>query len=207
MGVLVGYKAPVFTTQAVLGDGAIVEDYDFGKAIEGKHAVVFFYPMDFTFVCPSEILAMAHRTEALQALGCEVVGISVDSHFTHNAWRNTANDKGGIGTIPFVLASDMTRRISSDYGVLTEEGHSYYPPGVSMRGTFVIDKQGVVRHQVVNDEPLGRNMDEVVRIVEALQFFEQNGMVCPAGWNKGDQGMTNTPDGVASYLAEHADTL
>ena len=169
--------------------------------------MVFFYPMDFTFVCPSEILAMAHRTETLQALGCEVIGISVDSHFTHNAWRNTAIEKGGIGDIPFVLASDMTRRISSAYGVLTEEGHSYYPPGVSMRGTFVIDKQGVVRHQVVNDEPLGRNMDEVVRIVEALQFFEEHGMVCPAGWNKGDQGMTNTPDGVASYLAENADKL
>ena len=140
-------------------------------------------------------------------LGCEVVGVSVDSHFTHNAWRNTDVSDGGIGAVPFTLAADMTRKISKSYGILAKGGKSYYPPGVSMRATFVIDQSGVVRHMVVNDEPLGRNMDEVVRIVEALQFFETNGQVCPAGWNKGDAGMTNTPEGVASYLAENASKL
>ena len=207
MSVLVGRKAPLFTTQAVLGNGEIVGDYDFGAAIEGKYAVVFFYPMDFTFVCPSEILAFANRTADLAKLGCEVVGVSVDSHWTHNAWRNTSVNEGGIGAVPFTLAADMTRQISSDYGILAEENDSYYPPGVSMRGTFVIDQKGIVRHQVVNDEPLGRNMDDIVRVVEALQFFEQNGQVCPAGWNKGDQGMVNTPEGVASYLADNAEKL
>ncbi len=207
MGILVGKHAPTFTTQAVLADGEVVGDYNFGKAIEGKYAVVFFYPLDFTFVCPSEILAMGSRTAKLKELGCEVVGISVDSHWTHNAWRNTSVNDGGIGPVPFTLAADMTRKISKKYGILAKGGDSYYPGGVSMRATFVIDQKGIVRHMVVNDEPLGRNMDEVVRIVEALQFFEANGQVCPAGWNKGDAGMTNTPDGVASYLSENSDKL
>ncbi len=207
MGILIGKKAPTFTTQAVLANGEVVGDYDFGAAINGKYAVVFFYPLDFTFVCPSEIIAMANRTAKLNELGCEVVGISVDSHWTHNAWRNTSVNEGGIGAVPFTLAADMTREIASDYGVLAEgEGH-YYPNGVAMRGTFVIDQSGTVRHMVVNDEPLGRNMDDVVRVVEALQFFEQNGQVCPAGWNKGDDGMVNTPSGVASYLADNAENL
>ena len=140
-------------------------------------------------------------------LGCEVVGISVDSHWTHNAWRNTAVEDGGIGAVPFTLAADMTRKISKKYGILSGGKKSYYPEGVSMRATFVIDQDGIVRHQVVNDEPLGRSMDEVVRIVEALQFFENNGQVCPAGWQKGDAGMTNTPDGVASYLSENSGKL
>ena len=207
MSVLVGKKAPSFTTQAVLANGEIVGDYNFAEARDGKYAVVFFYPMDFTFVCPSEILAMAARTEKLQALGCEVVGVSVDSHWTHNAWRNTAVNDGGIGPVPFTLAADMTRKISKAYGILASGKKSYYPSGVSMRATFIIDQKGIVRHQVVNDEPLGRNMDDVVRTVEALQFFEQNGQVCPAGWNKGDAGMTNTADGVAAYLSENADKL
>ncbi len=207
MSILVGRKAPTFTTQAVHADGEIVGDYDFGAAIEGKYAVVFFYPMDFTFVCPSEIIAMGNRTAKLKELGCEVVGISVDSHWTHNAWRNTAVSDGGIGPVPFTLAADMTRKISKDYGILARGSKSYYPKGVSMRATFVIDQKGIVRHQVVNDEPLGRNMDDVVRMVEALQFFEQNGQVCPAGWNKGNDGMTNTPEGVANYLAENAENL
>ena len=207
MGILVGKRAPTFTTQAVLADGQIVDDYDFGAAIKGKYAVVFFYPMDFTFVCPSEIIAMGARTAKLKELGCEVVGISVDSHWTHNAWRNTAVSDGGIGPVPFTLAADMTRKIAKKYGVLSKGGDSYYPAGVAMRGTFIIDQKGIVRNMVVNDEPLGRNMDEVVRMVEALQFFEENGQVCPAGWNQGDAGMNNTPDGVASYLAENGDKL
>jgi peroxiredoxin (alkyl hydroperoxide reductase subunit C) len=207
MSILVGKKAPNFTTQAVHADGTITGEFKLSDAIEGKYAVVFFYPLDFTFVCPSEILAMGSRTAKLNELGCEVVGVSVDSHFTHNAWRNTEVSDGGIGAVPFTLAADMTRKISKKYGILSKGGNSYYPAGVSMRATFVIDQKGYVRHQVVNDEPLGRNMDEVVRIVEALQFFENNGQVCPAGWNKGDAGMTNTPEGVASYLAENAENL
>ncbi len=207
MSILVGNQAPTFVTQAVLPNGDIIGDYDFGAASDGKYAVVFFYPMDFTFVCPSEILAMAARTQKLNDMGCEVVGISVDSHWTHNAWRNTDVNDGGIGPVPFTLAADMTREISKNYGVLSEGGNSYYPAGVSMRGTFVIDQKGIVRHQVINDEPLGRNMDEVVRIVEALQFFEEYGQVCPAGWNKGDDGMTNTPEGVARYLSDNAENL
>ncbi len=207
MSILVGRKAPVFTTQAVLHDGDVIDDYDFGDAINGKYAVLFFYPLDFTFVCPSEILAIANRTERLQELGCEVVGVSVDSHWSHNAWRNMPVDQGGIGAVPFTLAADMTREISTAYGILADSNDSYYPLGVSMRATFVVDQSGVVRYQVVTDEPLGRNMDDVVRMVEALQFFEKNGQVCPAGWKSGDGGMVNTPDGVASYLSENAEKL
>ena len=150
---------------------------------------------------------MSHRSAKLNELGCSVVGVSVDSHFTHNAWRNTPVSEGGIGEVAYTLAADMSRKISKNYGILSKGGKSYYPTGVSMRATFVIDQSGIVRHMVVNDEPLGRNMDEVVRIVEALQFFENNGQVCPAGWTTGDDGMTNTPEGVASYLAENADKL
>ena len=207
MSILVGRKAPDFTTQAVKADGEIVDNFNFEEARNGRYAVVFFYPMDFTFVCPSEIIAMGHRTEKLRELGCEVVGVSIDSHWTHNAWRNTAVNDGGIGPVPFALAADMTREISTAYGCLADSEDSYYPLGVSMRATYVIDRNGIVRHQVVNDEPLGRNMDDVVRLVEALQFFEENGQVCPAGWQSGDKGMTNTPDGVASYLADNADKL
>ena len=207
MGLLIGKKAPDFTTQAVHANGEIVGDFNFHDAIDGKYAVLFFYPMDFTFVCPSEILAMSHRTAKLAELGCAVVGVSVDSHWTHNAWRNTPVNEGGIGEVAFTLAADMTRKITKKYGLLSKGGDSYYPAGVSMRGTFVIDSKGIVRHMVVNDEPLGRNMDDVVRTVEALQFFENNGRVCPAGWTTGDEGMVNTPDGVAGYLADNAEKL
>ncbi len=207
MSVLVGRKAPDFTTQAVLGDGKIVGDFSFSKATKGKYAVVFFYPLDFTFVCPSEIIAMDHRNAKLKELGVEVVGVSIDSHFTHNAWRNTPVNEGGIGQLSYTLAADMDHSIAKAYGIESDGGDSYYPPGVAMRATFVIDQKGIVRSQIVNDEPIGRNMDEVVRIVEALQFFEKNGQVCPAGWKHGDEGMKNTPEGVAQYLAANADKL
>lgn len=207
MSVLVGKTAPDFTTPAVLADGTIVNDFNLGKTISGKYAVVFFYPLDFTFVCPSEIIAMSHRAEKLNALGVEIVGLSIDSHFTHNAWRNTKIDNGGIGPVRFTLAADMDHSIAKAYGIESEGGLSYYPAGVAMRATFIIDRKGIVRHQVVNDEPLGRNMDEVIRIVEALQFFEEHGQVCPAGWNKGDTGMVNTPEGVAAYLSDNAEKL
>ncbi len=207
MSVLVGRKAPDFTTQAVLADGTIVDDFSLSKTITGKYAVVFFYPMDFTFVCPSELIAMSNRVDTLKEMGVEIVGLSIDSHNTHNAWRNTEINKGGIGEVKYPLAADMDHSIAQAYGIQSDGGDSYYPSGVAMRATFVIDQKGIVRHQVVNDEPLGRNMDEVVRIVEALQFFEKHGQVCPAGWNKGDSGMVNTPEGVATYLTENASKL
>ena len=207
MSVLVGKQAPDFTTQAVLADDSIVGDFNFTQSRDEKYAVVFFYPLDFTFVCPSELIAMDHRMDKLTELGVEVVGVSIDSHHTHFAWRNTEINKGGVGQLKYTLAADMDHSISQAYGIQTDGGDSYYPGGVAMRATFVIDQNGVVRHQIVNDEPLGRNMDEVVRIVEALQFFETNGQVCAAGWQKGDSGMVNTADGVAEYLTENADNL
>ena len=207
MSVLVGREAPRFTSQAVLANGDLVDDFDLGKFSAEKYAAVFFYPLDFTFVCPSEIIAFSNRIEALTALGCEVVAISTDSHFTHSAWRKTPVEHGGVGSVPFPMVADMTREIASAYGVLSEPGNSYYPAGVAMRATFVIDQQGVVRHQVVNDEPLGRSVDDVIRVLDALQFFEAHGHVCPAGWTKGDAGMVTTSWGVASYLSEHAAAL
>ena len=207
MTILVGRKAPDFTTQAVLADGTITDAFNLGSLLNGKYGVVFFYPLDFTFVCPSEIIAMDNRAAKLRELGCEVVGISIDSHFTHNAWRNTPVNKGGIGQLSYTLAADMDHSIAKNYGIESDGGDSYYPAGVAMRATFVIDQSRIVRHMVVNDEPLGRNMDEVVRIVEALQFFENHGQVCPAGWQQGKAGMTNTPEGVAAYLADNAADL
>ncbi len=207
MSVLVGKQAPDFTTQAVLADDSIVGDFNFTQSRDEKYAVVFFYPLDFTFVCPSELIAMDHRMDKLTELGVEVVGISIDSHHTHYAWRNTEINNGGVGQLKYTLAADMDHSISQAYGIQSDGGDSYYPGGVAMRATFVIDQKGIVRHQIVNDEPLGRNIDEVVRIVEALQFFETNGQVCAAGWQKGDSGMVNTADGVAEYLTENADNL
>lgn len=200
MSVLVTQEAPDFTSAAVLADGTIVDDFNLKSHIAGKYAVVFFYPLDFTFVCPSEILAFDHRVDKFKSLGVEVVGVSVDSQFTHNAWRNTPTNEGGLGAVKFPLVADLGGSIMKDYGVV-------HPANVALRGTFLMDKEGIVRHQVVNDLPLGRNVDELVRMVEALQFHEEHGEVCPAGWNKGDDGMKDTPDGVAEYLASHADDL
>lgn len=201
MSVLVGRAAPDFTAAAVLGDGTIVNDFKLSTAIKGKYGVVFFYPLDFTFVCPSEIISMDHRIEELKKRGVEVIGVSIDSHYTHNAWRNTAVDHGGIGPVKFPLVADLTHFIVQSYGV------EHPTAGVAFRASFLIDKKGIVRHQVVNDLPLGRNMDELVRMVDALEFHEAHGEVCPAGWKKGDQGMKATPTGVASYLAGHAKKL
>lgn len=200
MTVLVTKQAPDFTSAAVLADGTIVDDFNLKSHIEGKYAVVFFYPLDFTFVCPSEILAFDHRVENFKEMGVEVVGVSVDSQFTHNAWRNTPVNDGGLGPVKFPLVADVGGSIMDAFGI----GH---PANVALRASFLIDKDGVVRHQVVNDLPLGRNVDEMLRMVDALQFHEQNGEVCPAGWNKGDEGMKDTPEGVADYLAKHADEL
>ena len=201
VGVLVGRKAPDFTAPAVLGDGSIVEDFNFATATKGKEAVVFFYPLDFTFVCPSELIAFDHRLAEFTKRGVEVIGVSIDSHFTHNAWRNTAINDGGIGPVKYALVADITHSICQAYDVEHPEA------GVAFRGSFLIDKEGNVRHQVVNDLPLGRNVDEMLRMVDALQFHEQHGEVCPAGWKEGDKGMDATPSGVASYLSDNADKL
>ncbi len=169
MSILVGKKAPDFTVPAVLADGQIVDSFSLSETIKGKYAIVFFYPLDFTFVCPSEIIAMSHRMDKFREMGVEVVGVSIDSHFTHNAWRNTPVEQGGIGAVEYTLAADMDHAIAKAYGIESEGGDSYYPAGVAMRASFVIDQKGIVRSQVVNDEPIGRNMDELVRVVDALQ--------------------------------------
>ena len=200
MGVLVGKPAPDFTCAAVLGNGEIIDSYTRSEAMKGKYGVVFFYPLDFTFVCPSELIALDKRMAAFEALGVEVVAVSIDSQFTHNAWRNTDVNNGGIGAVSYTMAADVRHDICRAYDVETEAG-------VAFRGAFIIDKEGTVRSQLVNDLPLGRNIDELVRLVEALQFHEAHGEVCPAGWNKGDKGMTASPDGVAEYLAENAEAL
>lgn len=199
MSVLVGKQAPDFKAQAVMADGSFKEislsDY------RGKNVILFFYPLDFTFVCPSEIIAFSNHVGEFKERNCEVIGVSVDSHFTHHAWRNTKVDDGGIGAIEYPLVADLTKSIARDYDVLVGEGT------VAFRGTFLIDKEGVVRHQVVNDLPLGRNIHEALRMVDALAFHETNGEVCPANWNKGKEGMKPTAEGVASYLASNAKDL
>ena len=184
-----------------------MDNFELAQHIEGKYAVVFFYPLDFTFVCPSELIAMDARMEKFKELGVEVIGVSIDSHFTHNAWRNTPVNEGGIGQVKYSLVGDLDHSIAANYGILAEDDESGYPAGIAMRASFVIDQDGVVRSQVVNDEPIGRNMDELIRIVEGYQFFKENGQVCPAGWNKGDAGMTPGTEGVAAYLKDHASEL
>jgi len=201
MSVLVGKQAPDFTVPAVLADGEIVDSFSFSDATNGKYAVVFFYPLDFTFVCPSELIALDHRMDEFKKRGVEVIAVSIDSHFTHNAWRNTAINDGGIGQVGYTMAADINHQICKDYDVEAEV------PAVAYRGSFLIDTNGMVRHQVVNDLPLGRNIDEMLRMVDALQFHEEHGEVCPAGWNKGDAGMDASPSGVASYLNDNADKL
>ncbi|WP_163832943.1 peroxiredoxin [Spartinivicinus ruber] len=200
MGVLVGKRAPDFTVPAVLGNGEIVENFTLSEAIKGKYGLIFFYPLDFTFVCPSELIALDHRMDAFNEREVEVIGVSIDSHFTHNAWRNTSVDNGGIGQVKYTLAADMKHEIAQAYDVESEGG-------VAFRGAFLIDKEGVVRSQIINDLPLGRNMDELIRLVDALQFHESHGEVCPAGWKKGDKGMQASPEGVAKYLSESAEEL
>lgn len=201
MGVLVGKPAPDFTSGAVLGNGEIVDEFNLSATIKGKKAVVFFYPLDFTFVCPSELIAFDHRIEEFKKRGVEVIGVSIDSVFTHNAWRNTAVNDGGIGAVRYPLVADMKHEICKAYDV------EFDAAGVAFRGSFLIDEDGIVRHQVVNDLPLGRDIDEMLRIIDALSFHQQHGEVCPAGWKQGDKGMAASPDGVASYLAENAGSL
>lgn len=200
MAVLVGKPAPDFTAAAVLGNGEIVDNFNLKEAIKGKKAVVFFYPLDFTFVCPSELIAFDHRFEEFKKRGVEVIGVSIDSQFSHNAWRNTPVNEGGIGPVQYALVADVKHEICQAYDVESEGG-------VAFRGSFLIDEEGVVRHQVVNDLPLGRNVDEMLRMVDALAFHQEHGEVCPAGWQEGDKGMNASPEGVAAYLSEHSEKL
>jgi peroxiredoxin 2/4 len=212
MSVLVGKNAPDFTAKAVMPDNSFEENFNLmnylgikkdvsGKVIKkGKLGVLFFYPLDFTFVCPSEIIAFNNRLKEFKLRKAEVIAISVDSHFTHLAWKHTPVDKGGIGNVQFPMVADLTKSISRSYDVLLGDA-------VSFRGTFLIDGNGVVRHQVVNDLPLGRNVDEAIRMVDALQFHEEHGEVCPAGWERGDEGMKANSEGVAKYLKKHAGKL
>lgn len=197
---LVGRLAPDFTAAAVMPDGDIQENFNLMKYLDGGYGILFFYPLDFTFVCPSEILAYSNRADALAALDTKLVSVSVDSQYSHYAWRNTPVNEGGLGPVKFPMVADITKQIARDYGVLIDES-------VALRGTFLIDRRGKVRQAIVNDLPLGRNADEAVRIVEALRFHEEHGEVCPAGWQKGSTGMAPTKQGVADYLARHADTL
>ncbi len=195
MCTLVTKEAPNFAAQAVMPDGSFAEVKL--SSYRGKYVVLFFYPLDFTFVCPSEIIAFDAALAKFRKKNTEVLGVSVDSHFTHLAWRNTPRDQGGIGPIQYPLVSDLTKQIAKDYGVLLEAG------GVALRGLFLIDKAGVVRHALINDLPLGRNVDEALRMVDALQFHEQHGEVCPANWREGEEAMKPTAEGVAKYLAKH----
>lgn len=201
MSVLVGRKAPDFTVPAVMGTGEIVDKFNLYNCLKNKYGLVFFYPLDFTFVCPSELIALDHRINEFTSRGVEVIAVSIDSHFTHNAYRNTAVKDGGIGPVRYTMASDMTHAICQSYGV------EHPVAGVAYRGAFIIDKNGVVRAQVVNDLPIGRNIDELIRTIDAVQFFEENGEVCPAGWQKGKAGMNASPKGVAEYLSNHSDSL
>jgi peroxiredoxin 2/4 len=200
MSVLVGQKAPDFTVAAVLGNGEIVDSFNLSKAIDGKYGLVFFYPLDFTFVCPSELIALDHRFEEFKNRNVEVISVSIDSQFSHHAYRNTPVSKGGIGPVRYTMAADISHGICQAYGV-------EHVAGVALRGAFVIDKQGVVRAQVVNDLPIGRNVDELLRLIDAVQFHEEHGEVCPAGWKKGEKGMNASPAGVADYLAQNAEQL
>ena len=197
---LVTNPAPDFTATAVLGDGSIVEDFKLSENFGEKGTVLFFYPLDFTFVCPSELIAFDHRLQEFKDRGVNVIGCSVDSQFSHFAWRETPINQGGIGRVGYPLVADLTKQISKDYDVLFGEA-------VALRGSFLIDAKGTVRHAVINDLPLGRNIDEMLRMVDTMQFTDEHGEVCPAGWQKGDEGMKATTEGVAEYLASHESEL
>lgn len=201
MTLLVGRQVPDFTCPAVLGNGDIVDKFNLYEHIKGKHALVFFYPLDFTFVCPSELIALDHRLQEFKQRKVEVIAVSIDSHYTHNAYRQTPVNQGGIGEVGYTMAADINHAICQSFGV------EHPVAGVALRAAFIIDRQGMVRSQIVNDLPIGRNVDELLRVIDAVQFFEENGEVCPAGWKKGEAGMKANPKGVASYLAQHAAKL
>jgi len=199
MSVLIAKEAPDFTAPAVMPGGVIEEQFKLSD-LRGKYVVLFFWPLDFTFVCPTEIIAHDRRIAQFKERNVEVVGVSIDSQFTHFAWRNTSVNDGGIGAVQFPMVADISHAITKAYGV-------EHPDGVALRASFLIDRNGIVQHQVVNNLPLGRNVDEMLRMVDALQFTEEYGEVCPAGWQKGDEGMQPTAEGVAGYLSKKSETL
>jgi peroxiredoxin (alkyl hydroperoxide reductase subunit C) len=192
---LVTRPAPDFTATAAMGDDTFNAEFTL-SSMRGKYVILFFYPLDFTFVCPSEIIAFNQKLDDFKQRDCEVIGVSVDSHFTHLAWRGTAEENGGIGRIGYPLVSDLDKSIARSYGVLHDDS-------IALRGLFLIDRDGVVRHCVINDLPLGRNVDEALRMLDALRFHEARGDVCPANWEKGQEGMKPTPEGVADYLTKY----
>ena len=209
MAVLVGKKAPLFEADAVVNGGEFVEKFSLDQYIGKKYVIFFFYPLDFTFVCPTEILAFQDKLAEFEQRNVAVVGCSVDSKYSHWAWLNTEQKHGGIKGVTFPLVSDLAKTIAENYDVLageyeyTENGEmDFEGEAKTYRGLFLIDKQGVVRHQVVNDEPLGRSTDEALRMVDALQFYEENGEVCPANWHKGDAALKETSESIATYLAQ-----
>ena len=195
MSFLVTKQAPDFTATAVMPDNSMKPDFKLSD-FRGKYVILFFYPLDFTFVCPSEILAFDRTLPQFREKNCEIIGVSIDSQFSHWAWKNTPVKQGGIGNVQFPLVADLDKNISRQYGVLLDAG-------IALRGTFLIDRDGVIRHAVINDLPLGRNIDEALRMVDALQFHEQHGDVCPANWQEGKEAMTPTAAGVADYLSKH----
>ncbi len=197
---LVTNKVPDFTATAVLGDNTIDDNFNLYENFGEKGTVVFFYPLDFTFVCPSEIIAFDHRLDEFKSRGINVIGVSIDSQFSHFAWKNTAVNEGGIGQIKFPLVADLTKDISRSFDVLLDGG-------IALRGSFLIDADATVRHAVINDLPLGRNIDEMIRMVDAMLFTNEYGEVCAAGWHKGDEGMQADTQGVAKYLAKHEKDL
>jgi peroxiredoxin (alkyl hydroperoxide reductase subunit C) len=194
MSTLVTKQAPDFTANAVLADNTIDEVFTL-SSLRGKYVILFFYPLDFTFVCPTEILAFDEALDEFTKRNAEVVGVSVDSQYTHLAWKRTPPDEGGIGPIRYPLVADLKKEIARDYGVLFDDE-------VALRGLFLIDREGVIRHAVINDLPLGRNVSEALRMLDALSFHEEKGDVCPANWNEGDDGMDASPDGVVDYLSK-----
>jgi len=193
MSLIVTNPAPDFTATAVLPDNSFKEDFSLSD-FRGKYVLLFFYPLNFTFVCPTEILAFNRAAEEFAANNCQLIGISIDSHFSHLAWKKTALQDGGIGEIKYPLVSDLDKSISSKYQVLLDSG-------IALRGLFLIDRDGIVRHQVVNDLPLGRSVNEALRVLHALQFTEKHGEVCPANWNQGEEAMKPTAEGVSQYLS------
>ncbi|WPY00565.1 Peroxiredoxin [Candidatus Trichorickettsia mobilis] len=196
----VGKVAPDFTAKAIMPDNTIELSFNLKNYTKGHKAVIFFYPLDFTFVCPSEIIAFNNRLGEFSSRNTKLIAVSVDSHFSHLAWKNTPNNKGGVGNIQIPMVSDINKEISCAYNVLNDDG-------ISLRGTFLLDELSIIRHLLVNDLPLGRSVEETLRIIDALEFHSTNGEVCPAGWHKGDEGMTPSQKGVADYLTSNADKL
>lgn len=199
MGFMIGQKFPQIKTTAVMPDGSFNENFTTADYSKDNYTVVFFYPLDFTFVCPTEIVAFDKAVPEFEARDCKVIAASIDSHFSHLAWRNTPLNKGGIGHVQFPMISDLQRQLASELGILTDGGVTY-------RASYLIDGEGTVRHMVINDLPLGRSVEEMLRMVDALDFHEKHGEVCPANWKQGERAMKPTSDSTAAYLASVSGT-